>query len=86
MGVLYTHSPKSPGPFSTLPKKKVNFFDSSGRDQPPTASCMPAVVRASFFVHCALSFQTPAPPPSMHFWSTLSHWLQNKLLLITFDP
>jgi hypothetical protein len=21
MGVLYTHSPKSPGPFSTLPKK-----------------------------------------------------------------
>jgi hypothetical protein len=26
MRVLYTHSPKSPGPFSTLPKKKVKFF------------------------------------------------------------
>jgi hypothetical protein len=23
MGVLYTYSPKSPGPFSILPKKKV---------------------------------------------------------------
>jgi hypothetical protein len=25
MGVLYIHSPKSPSPFSTLPKKKVKI-------------------------------------------------------------
>jgi hypothetical protein len=49
MGVLYTHSPKSPGPFPKLPKihLKKKIKKSKKLEQLDKRRCQPAVVRRS---------------------------------------
>jgi hypothetical protein len=99
MGVLYTHSPKSPGPFPKLPKihfLKIRKFQKNWDNRrPDVGSPEPAGDQWSP-AGCGL---TPGPViffeifflPALQFlrkWSTLSHWLQHmpalpRLLLET---
>jgi hypothetical protein len=39
MGVLYTHSPKSPGPFTKLPKKKFKKIQKIQKKKGLSAPC-----------------------------------------------
>jgi hypothetical protein len=69
MEVLYTHSPKSRGPFSTLPKnKKIKNWESRSQLGPALqlAGDSPATTRASFSVHCDLLEKKLQPS----FWGT----------------
>jgi hypothetical protein len=88
MGVLYTHPPKSPGPFSILPKKKVKYKNKKLQKMgvPQTIKDCAAVGgrlrapdrRLATLVHgppflYTMHFFFKSPPPG-HFWSTLFHW------------
>jgi hypothetical protein len=64
MGVLYTHSPKSPGPFPKLPKKikfkkiKIDCIESGVSWQPAVARRLYTGARASV---CAIFFYILLP-------------------------
>jgi hypothetical protein len=89
MGVLYTHSPKRPGPFSKLPqkilkkeKKKGTWSDEAGQASGWRAT---AGRRSATGWSCPLSDLCPFFlnfffSSALHFlrkWSTLVGWLQH---------
>jgi hypothetical protein len=90
MGVLYTHSPKSPGPFPNLPK--ILFFIknfSKKLGQPDRRRCQPAADGRPLVAGRRGSTHGPVGLfpfflnfflPTLHLlrkWSTLFHWLQH---------